>query len=108
MNKKFLEPPLSVYIKEHTTSDSATGEFELEGSSNDFVDFRDKNKESESKLSYMSYPCINRPYDIQYSLNKDSRGGPKLPKPDRVQKAKTHLDFVVGTPESNVYESKIF
>ena len=106
MNKKFLEPPFSVYIKEHTTSDSATGEVEVEVSDNDFVDACDKNTESDGKLSYMSYPSINRPYDIQYSLNKDGRGGPKLPKPDRVQKAKTHLDFVVGTPESNVYESK--
>ena len=102
--KTFLEPPpFSVYIKEHTTSESG-GEFEREnGNSSGVTDYYDRERHPEKDI-YSSYPSRNRPYDVQYSLNKP-RGRVSLP-PDRVQQAKTHIDFIVSTPELNVYDTR--
>ena len=101
--KQFLEPPFSVYIKEHTTSDSAEEYKQEECSYSDAVSFDVVPKHIEKGL-YPVYPSTSRPYDIQYSLNK-TRALPEL-LPNRVQQAKTHLEFVVSEPEVNVYDTR--
>ena len=65
--KQYLEPPFSVYIKEHTTTDSAEEYEREERSYSDAISFDVEPKNNEKGL-HPVYPSKTRPYDLRHNI----------------------------------------